>query len=173
MKRILSWSVLIACSFFLLPDLRRPKDEGPFHRNDFGELPVLVGGRLKPFDTVARNSLMIIHGKQTLRKNGKSVDAIEWLMDVMMRPEVGKDDEIFVIDHSDVLGMMGWEKSRKKYFSWSKLEPHFDEIQRQATLAGAVDSQARSVFQREILKLQQRLELYHRLKNSLRVDEDI
>jgi len=165
--------VLVGCVLFLLPDLRRPKDEDFFFRNDFGELPVLVGGRLKPFDTVARNSLMIIHGRQTLRKEGKSISAIKWLMIVMMRPEVARDDELFVIDHSDVLGMMGWQKGQKKYFSWSELEPHLDEIQRQATLADAVDSQVRSPFQREIVKLHQRLELYHRLKNSLRVEEDV
>src|SRR6266536_557861 len=28
----------------------------------FGKIPVLVGGRVKPLDTVARNSLLIIHG---------------------------------------------------------------------------------------------------------------
>ncbi len=32
----------------------------------FGRLPVLLNGRIKPLDTVARNSLLIIHGKQTL-----------------------------------------------------------------------------------------------------------
>ena len=33
----------------------------------FGKIPVLVGGRVKPLDTVARNSLLIIHAKQTVR----------------------------------------------------------------------------------------------------------
>ena len=36
----------------------------------FGKIPVLVGGRVKPLDTVARNSLLIIHGKQELRLEG-------------------------------------------------------------------------------------------------------
>ncbi len=185
MKKNLPWIILVGCVLFLLPDLRLPRNNGLFPRNEFGELPVLVGGRLKPFDTVARNSLMIIHGKQTLRKKDQSMSfiewltkliqgklkkptsAIEWLMDVMMRPESTKDDDLFVITHSDILGMMGWEKSQKKYFSWSELESHFDEIQRQAKLAETVESQVRSTFQREILKLYQRLELYYRLKNSL------
>ena len=34
----------------------------------FGRLPVLLNGRIKPLDTVARNSLLIIHGKQTLQR---------------------------------------------------------------------------------------------------------
>ncbi len=173
MNRYFPWLVLLGCCLFLVPDLLRPKEADLFPRNTFGELPVLVGGRLKPMDTVARNSLMIIHGRQTLRKDGKSISAIHWLMNVMMRPEDAKDDPLFVIDHSDVLGMMGWEKNQKKFFSWSELEPHLDEVQRQAELADAVDPATRSVFQREVVKLHQRLELYHRLKNSLRVEDDV
>ncbi len=30
----------------------------------FGKIPVLVGGRVKPLDTVARNSLLIIQGRK-------------------------------------------------------------------------------------------------------------
>jgi MFS family permease len=38
-----------------------------FDVRSFSRLPVLVGGRVKPLDTVARNSLLIMRGKQTLR----------------------------------------------------------------------------------------------------------
>jgi hypothetical protein len=48
----------------LLPP-KPPKDDVDLVR--FGKIPVQVGGRVKPLDTVARNSLLIIHTKQTLR----------------------------------------------------------------------------------------------------------
>jgi hypothetical protein len=46
-----------------------PKKSAPREADlaTFGKIPVLVGGRVKPLDTVARNSLLIIHSKQELR----------------------------------------------------------------------------------------------------------
>jgi hypothetical protein len=72
--------------------MARPKPSSPesstsLHSTGF---PVLVGGRIKPIDTVARNSLLIMRGKQTLRlpKRGKA-DRLRWLADVLVqRPEV-------------------------------------------------------------------------------------
>ena len=41
--------------------------EGPgFAFSQFGQLPVVFNGRLKPMDSVARNSLLEIREKQTL-----------------------------------------------------------------------------------------------------------
>jgi len=37
-----------------------PKKDGEFHTREFGRLPVLLGGRIQPFDSVARNSLLQI-----------------------------------------------------------------------------------------------------------------
>jgi ABC-type transport system involved in cytochrome c biogenesis permease subunit len=172
MKRYLPWFVLIGCVLYLLSGLKTSKSEPSSSIEEFGRLPVLVGGRIKPLDTVARNSLMIIHGKQTLRTKERKIPASEWLANVLMQPEVTKDQEVFVIHNSDILGMWGLEKTQKKYFSYRELEPHIEEIERQAKLADAVESSIRSAFQKEILKLNNGLELYERLKRSLRVDDD-
>jgi hypothetical protein len=37
-----------------------PKKDGEFHWRQFGSLPVLLNGRIQPFDSVARNSLLQI-----------------------------------------------------------------------------------------------------------------
>ena len=39
------------------------------HLHDFGTIPVLADGRIKPIDTVARNDLVLISGHQTFRDN--------------------------------------------------------------------------------------------------------
>src|SRR6266853_2016125 len=62
-----------------------------FDLSRFGEIPVLVGGRIKPLDTVARNSLLIIHGKQGLRLEGGPAgagSAMRWLTDVLFSAPV-------------------------------------------------------------------------------------
>ena len=37
-----------------------PKKEGEYHVREFGRLPVLLSGRIQPFDSVARNTLLQI-----------------------------------------------------------------------------------------------------------------
>ena len=56
-----------------------------------GKIPVLVGGRIKPLDTVARNSLLIIHTKQSVRlTNGKQLTAMQWLADTLFHAHGGR-----------------------------------------------------------------------------------
>ena len=53
----------------------------------FGRIPVLQGGRVKPLDTIARSSLLMIRGKQTLELEGRRLGASEWLLETMASPE--------------------------------------------------------------------------------------
>ena len=71
MKRFLPWIILALAAGSIAANWLPPKtakDDIDF--TTFGRIPVLVGGRVKPLDTVARNSLLIIHGKQELRLEG-------------------------------------------------------------------------------------------------------
>ena len=49
----------------------------------FSRIPVLRGGRVKPIDSVARNTLLVLRSKRTaLDENGNKVPAVHWLADV-------------------------------------------------------------------------------------------
>ena len=65
--------------------LRTPKDgPGTMKILEFGQLPLVYAGRKKPFDTLARNNLMLLSGKQTfIDDKGKKQPAIRWLLDVI------------------------------------------------------------------------------------------
>ena len=102
---------------------------GPYYANeyavdDFARLPVLEGGRLKPLDSLARNALLAIHGKQTVvvtRDNGAGRErrqAIVWFMDLSLAPERAADYPLFRIEHDGVLGLLGQRQSEQKYFSF-------------------------------------------------------
>ena len=97
----------------------------------FASLPVLDGGRLKPWDSIARNSLLIIRGKESIRIEKNTITATEWLMDVLMNPEKADNYPIFRIDHTDVLGLFGWKQTDQKYFSIKELQEHFPKIDEQ------------------------------------------
>lgn len=173
MKKLLPVLFYAACAIWLGWSLRTPRSAAPFDAAAFGRLPVLANGRVKPLDTVARTSLMILSGKQTLSVAGRgTVSATEWLMDVLLKPEAANVYEVIRIDNPDVLGLLGFEQTEKKRFSLRQLEPHLAEVERQARLADTTEESRRSLFQREVLKLYHRLELHQRLKNSVCLAED-
>ncbi|MCK6500360.1 MAG: hypothetical protein L6Q38_12875, partial [Nitrospira sp.] len=44
-----------------------PPAEKEFQSREFGRLPVLLNGRVQPLDSVARNALLQLRAKQTVR----------------------------------------------------------------------------------------------------------
>ena len=49
----------------------RPGKQHGFDVDAFGHLPVLDGGRVKPIDSFARNSLLVIRGRQGFTFEGR------------------------------------------------------------------------------------------------------
>lgn len=62
-----------AAAFAALP----PRPVRGFDLDAFARVPVLEGGRLKPVDSIARNSLLMIRGQQSFAYEGRTVSADE------------------------------------------------------------------------------------------------
>ena len=123
---------------------------------------------MKPLDTVARNSLLIIHGKQELGlEGGRRVSAMQWLTDAMFNAPVADQYQVLVTENADVLGLFGWQQSDRKYFSFADFAPFLKQIDEQAGQSDKLEAVQRSAFQSAILNLRNGLSLYQRLKNSL------
>ncbi len=170
MRRFLPALIFVCALLWAASSWRPPRAAA----NDFdlvtvGKIPVLVGGRIKPLDTVARNSLLIIHGQQTLSIEHDTLTATDWLAEILMKSDTADQRRIFVIRNPETLAALGWNTEAGKYFSFRDLFTHLQEVEQQAALAQKVDAQLRSPFQRDIIKLYERLTLYHQLENSLEV----
>ncbi|MEO5717522.1 MAG: cytochrome c biogenesis protein CcsA [Chthoniobacterales bacterium] len=163
------WLVVAATLLYVVAPLFQHDKRGGFEMDKFGRVPVLLNGRIKPLDTVARNSLLIIHGKQTLASEQGSMTPMDWLAELMMKPDQADLRKIFVIRNADTLAALGWKPDAGKYFSFQEFVPRLQDIEQKAALAQKVEAQLRSPFQRDIIKLFERLTLYHRLSNSLEV----
>jgi cytochrome c-type biogenesis protein CcsB len=159
-----------------------PKTDGEYHIREFGRLPILLGGRIQPFDSVARNSLLQIRstGDVPLEqvpswqfwRHGKKLKATEWLLEVMTRPEVADTRPIFLIHHMELLGELklqdkGLEKSGLRYYTFNDLQPVVGIISEQGRKASEVKPEAQSSFQKQVIKLSNAAMLYQRLKVTL------
>jgi ABC-type transport system involved in cytochrome c biogenesis permease subunit len=159
-----SLSVLWVAASLFSP--KPPRDDVDFVR--FGKIPVQVGGRVKPVDTVARNSLLIVHSKQTLRlSDGRQVNAIKWLADTLFNAPMANAYPAFAIQNADVLGLFGWQQSDRKYFSFAEVTPFLKQIEEQGAQAEKLQAVERSAYQNAILNLRNAISLYQRLKNSV------
>jgi ABC-type transport system involved in cytochrome c biogenesis permease subunit len=169
MNRYLPWIILgvaVACIAANWIPSKTAEDE--FNFTQFGKIPVLVGGRMKPLDTVARNSLLIIHGKQELRlEGGKRLGAMQWFTDTLFHASVAVLFSVLVVQNADVLGLFGWQQSDRKYFSFAEFSPFLKQIDEQAAQSDKLEAVQRSAYQSAILNLRNGLSLYQRLKNSI------
>jgi ABC-type transport system involved in cytochrome c biogenesis permease subunit len=181
------WKIIIPCCFvalFLIEMVAvlMPKRDRDLHVREFGRLPVLLAGRIQPFDSVARNSLLQIRSTGDLPleevpswkfwKHPKKLKATEWLLEVMLKPEVADTRPVFLIHHSDLLAELkiadkGVEKSGLRYYSYQEIRASDQSIREQGQKFSEIKDEARTPFQRQALKLANAVVLYARLKNSL------
>jgi ABC-type transport system involved in cytochrome c biogenesis permease subunit len=171
------WLPLITAAIFacwFLGGMQAPKPKDGFNIAGFGRLPVLLDGRVQPFDSVARNALLSISGRSIVRlTNGAPLSALEWLMDTMARPEVANQLKIFRIQHPDLEGLLGTDKIGLQYYSFNDLTNQFESISAQARkLAQSEENvtdaaKSRTGFQKDMMHLYNSVMLYVRLKSSL------
>src|SRR5688572_18513210 len=139
---VLALGVLYAASS--LGALRNPTKYTEFDIVGFGKLPVVTNGRVKPLDTVARTSLLLFQGRQSVAIPGlpeqgffeklrsrfsapqrRSVTPTEWLLDVVFHPEKADTYRTFEIVHPELLSVFGLQPEDgdgNKRFSFSQLQ---------------------------------------------------
>jgi ABC-type transport system involved in cytochrome c biogenesis permease subunit len=193
MKKLVPLLALLFAIGFAAKTLRPVKNESAFDIAGFSKLPVLVNGRLKPLDTVARSSLLQLQGRQRVSSPNISgalvASPTEWLLEVMFHPEKADTFPTFAIDNPDLLTLVGkteenlkiqYESTAKKVFSivgflpshhrrfsLQELTPHIPSIQAQARLAEPVEAPVRTPFQRAVMQLYHNLVHYQRLRHAL------
>jgi ABC-type transport system involved in cytochrome c biogenesis permease subunit len=188
-KRLPIYGVVIAALCVVLAPLNHPQGEGSVVR-DFARLPVLAEGRLKPFDSVARSTLLQIQARQTVYLDDmKELSPDTWLLDTLFNPEKADTYRTFVIDNPDLLSLIGkteetlaihyqegWKQamavvgflpSRYRRFSFNEIKPYFPQVEAQMKLAEPVAPVSRTRFQAAVVQLYGNLVQYIRLRRTL------
>jgi hypothetical protein len=115
----------------------------------FGSLPVLVGGRVMPMDSLARVSLSEWNHHGTYSKADKTViEPSDGLLEILMMPERADTAKLFEVSDQDILNIFGSPDAHGGFvlFSFSDLKPFFGEIEKQAGLAEQTEPEVRNPF---------------------------
>ena len=132
-------------------------------------IPVLRGGRVKPMDSVARNTLLVLRNKRTaLDESGNKIPAIEWFAKVLFDPKEADKLKSFVVDHDQVLGLLNRKFAEDgKFYSYNELEPFLEQIDQSARESGKLEREKQDSFDQNIIDLYRSLILYRKLKHTL------
>ncbi|MCC6683231.1 MAG: cytochrome c biogenesis protein CcsA [Phycisphaeraceae bacterium] len=122
-----------------------------FNFRGFGDLPVMYEGRVQPVDTLARNALRILSGRQTYRDaEGKRRPAVQWLLEAF----TGRDANLAVlrIESLDLQQALGLEPRRGFRYAAGQIKPQaLDKVFGQAQHAADLEASQRDRFDRQAL----------------------
>ncbi len=128
----------------------------------FKEIAILENGRVKPLDTFARNLLLRLSGKTEFNKK----DAVVWLTRLLFAPGETAKDKIFLINNPDIAKTLGIKVDEHRRYSFSELEPHFEQISQLAQAADKIDSKKRDLVESELLRVYENVRTYSLLSLS-------
>jgi cytochrome c-type biogenesis protein CcsB len=177
------WIVVSLCAAWVLSKAIPPAaSTEKMNLYEFGKLPVMHEGRVKPFDSLARNLLKTVSDRQTyVDDEGKVHPAIEWFLDLVKQPEIAADQKVFRIDSPDVLALLKLELrpvdlashfggKRKPGEGWrysrNEIAKSAVEFSKQVDLARGVDKHSQTVAQKKILDLASRINAYLEVQQS-------
>jgi ABC-type transport system involved in cytochrome c biogenesis permease subunit len=175
MKKWIPWIISGIFALWFVSGAQAPRRVDGFDLAGFGRLPVLLNGRIQPFDSVARNTLLIMSGRSTVRlADGHSLSASQWLLESMAKPNLADQRKVFRVQHPDLQSLLGAEKQGLQYYPFNDLTNYLDSLQAQVRkLQEAENKQGedaetlRTPFQTDLMHLYQSLALYNRLRQNL------
>mgnify|MGYP002631190150 CR=1 FL=1 len=154
---------LLSCSLLTIEAKEKtpafwPKD----FVQSFAEMPVQDGGRVKPMASYARFQLIGVHGRSKHLLGDTKLSAPEWMLDVLLRPEVARDYPTFQVNNADVLVSLGIPihtmegsgkvKKRDRY-TYNELLPGRQKMAKLSEKYRKIKDQDRTVVQQQIVDL--------------------
>jgi len=172
--------VVLIFAGYLMGKTRMPKSAAnEMQIYEFGKLPVQYQGRVKPYDTLALNTLQYLSGKQEvigepkkgwvakLMRRKEKTPAIRWLLDAISGSPAADKYHVFRIDNLEVLDTLGLEPRAGSFrYSLNDIRPKLNELDKQARLTASVPEKERSLYQRKVAELYAKLQMYAMLQQT-------
>lgn len=152
--------------------MRKPKAPlGKFDYYAFGQIPVLEKGRVKPLDTLARNSLRVITNRESLKDHDdpkQTIQAIEWLAEVVADTDRANDFQVFRIENQQVLDLLELPRRKNLRYSVNELSKKIDSFETAIDGVRKKQKDEWSVYERKLVELDGRIRTFTLLKAAFR-----
>jgi len=133
----------------------------------FAKLPLAYEGRVKPFDSLARNSLLILSGKQEYRDaENRKQPAIRWLLDVISGRAEARDSRVFRITNLELLRILKLEPREGFVYSVNDFAGQMNAFVEALQASESVPKESLTVYQRSVRDLGQDIMLYRTLMEA-------
>ena len=146
---------------------RATRPSAGYDLREFGKLPVVSNGRVQPIDSLARNALLSIYGKQRVPGEDPPSSPTGWLAELAFEPQAADKRPVFLIHHDEVLGLLELSQEDGKSFSFIRLVPRLAEMAREASRLAVTDSKTWSPYEKALMQLWRNLGHYQQLKFAL------
>ena len=171
--RILPIAIVVICGAWLGRKAVPPRDAAAEMKiHEFGRLPVVYQGRVKPFDTLARNALTIISEKQTfLDDTGAKQPAIEWLLDVISGSHKAEHHRVFRIANLQLQSALGLEARSRYRYALHEFQDKLADVEKQYLRAVRLERAQRDIYDTQVMEFMSKVMLYRVLKGSHQVPQ--
>ena len=127
---------------------------------EIGDIPLQDEGRIKPLDTFARNHLLAFYGKRSIKE--LDMGATDWIIDLILDPENGRDQKIFNIRNPEVASSLFLDWTNEHKYSFNQITPGLSEQSSMLEMIDQKDASDRTVYEKQ---------LYEISRNILRFEE--
>ena len=134
-------------------------------------VPIQDGGRVKPLQTYAGYTLLRInHARKVKTPQDESITALEWLLDVLFRPDVASRYECFLVETYEVIDALRLEhldKKKRDRYAFVDLAPARAKLEELTAKYGALDEKQRSPVETGIVELGHSMAMFDALAHAL------
>ena len=123
------------------------------------EESALIAKELPELDAAAKTALEV----RSVNLNGKSINALDWFIEVSFRAHVAKFLPTFRVDHPVVLKMMGRDPEKTKFISWNDVIKNGENLTKAAEKSRSLAQANREAEDRALIQLESAARQYANL----------
>ena len=176
-RNAVNWAVplvvVLLCAAWLAGKAREPA-VGPNEIDyaAFGRLPVTYEGRVKPFDTLARNSLRIVSDKQSY-VDGEEAEAARDSLAVGRHHRLASRSKTPGLSHPQPGSSrdVGSETAKGFRYSINDFESRLEALDKQVRKAQSTKPEQRDLYSKKVLELDRKLDVYILLREAFRMPQ--
>lgn len=132
----------------------------------WGQLAVQDGGRRKPMETFARETLLKIHGKSSVQAGGRTYSANEFILSILLSTRSWEKEPIILVGYKPLVKELKLDEDKKR-FSFEELY-QLPALAEMATKAGELEAAKKEVSRslKEAESVAGRLTLFAKLSQG-------